>query len=671
MLKQIITFTFLFTVFFIKAQNYKFGKVSKEELTEKIYAKDSSAFAAVLYRNISISYDYVQSAGFQVITNVHERVKIYNKDGFDYGTIAERLYQSNNGDESLSGLKAYTYNLENGAIVKTKLKNSDTFSNELSKYYKEEKFTMPNLKEGSVIEYTYKLVSPFSYSIDEIVMQYDIPIKKQEIKIGIPEYYSFKKNIKGYLTLNPVQNSRSKKINFTNRARTGNSLTSSSGTSYSTSSVDYSVIIDEYNMVNVPALKEEPYVNSMNNYRSTINYEIQYVRFPNEIGKSYATTWESVVKTIYDSDNFGRQLDYKGYFKDDLALVLKGKTNEAEKALAIFSFVQQRMSWNDYIGKYTDEGVKSAYKKKSGSVADINLILVAMLKEAGLNANPVLISTRNNGVPMFPTRDGFNYVAASVKLNGEVILLDACNKFTEPNILPTMAVNWFGRLIEEDGSASMVQVVPNKVSKKTITLNINLKANGDIEGKERETYSSYYAYLFRDKNHGVSEDDYLEKKENNTNGMEISNYEIKNKDVLGKNIVESFDFFMENQSDVLGDKIYFSPLFFKVEKENPFKLEKRDYPIDFVFPWQERFMINIKIPEGYEITSVPENLRLALPNQAGGFIYNVIKTDSGIQLMVDVKINQAIIPPHEYYSIKELYKNIIEKETEKVVLSKV
>ncbi|WP_396637018.1 DUF3857 domain-containing protein [Maribacter sp. R77961] len=671
MLKQIITFTFLFTVFFIKAQNYKFGKVSKEELTEKVYAKDSSAFAAVLYRNISISYDYVQSAGFQVITNVHERVKIYNKDGFDYGTIAERLYQSNNGDESLSGLKAYTYNLENGAIVKTKLKNSDTFSNELSKYYKEEKFTMPNLKEGSVIEYTYKLVSPFSYSIDEIVMQYDIPIKKQEIKIGIPEYYSFKKNIKGYLTLNPVQNSRSKKINFTNRARTGNSLTSSSGTSYSTSSVDYSVIIDEYNMVNVPALKEEPYVNSMNNYRSTINYEIQYVRFPNEIGKSYATTWESVVKTIYDSDNFGRQLDYKGYFKDDLALVLKGKTNEAERALAIFSFVQQRMSWNDYIGKYTDEGVKSAYKKKSGSVADINLILVAMLKEADLNANPVLISTRNNGVPMFPTRDGFNYVAASVKLNGEVILLDACNKFTEPNILPTMAVNWFGRLIEEDGSASMVQVVPNKVSKKTITLNINLKANGDIEGKERETYSSYYAYLFRDKNHGVSEDDYLEKKENNTNGMEISNYEIKNKDILGKNIVESFDFFMENQSDVLGDKIYFSPLFFKVEKENPFKLEKRDYPIDFVFPWQERFMINIKIPEGYEITSVPENLRLALPNQAGGFIYNVIKTDSGIQLMVDVKINQAIIPPHEYYSIKELYKNIIEKETEKVVLSKV
>ena len=670
MFKQIITFTVLLTFFFTNAQNYKFGKVSKEELADKAYAKDSSAVAAVLYRDVNVSYNYVQSSGFQIITSVHERIKIYNKDGFEYATVKERLYQSNDGNENLSGLKAYTYNLENGAIVKTKLKNSDTFSNKLSKYYKEKKFTMPNLKEGSVIEYTYKLISPFSYTIDEIVFQYDIPIEKQEIRIGIPEYYSFKKNMKGYLTLNPVQSSTSQKINFINREERSLSdgVTQSS---YRTSSVDYRVVIDEYNMVNVPALKEEPYVNNMNNYRSSINYEIQYVQFPNAVRKSYATTWEDVVKTIYDSDNFGRQLDFKSYFKNDLAAILQGKTTDVEKAAAIFSFVQQRMSWNDYIGKYTDEGVKNAYKKKSGSVADINLILVAMLKEAGLNANPVLISTRDNGIPLFPTRKGFNYVAASVTLNEEVVLLDASNKFTEPNILPTMAVNWHGRLIKENGSAAMIQVVPKKLSTKKTTLNVNLKANGDIEGKERESYGSYYAYLFRDKNYGVSEEDYLDKKENDSNGMEISDYEIKNQNVSGKNVMESYDFFVENQADVLGDKIYFSPLFFTAEKENPFKLEKRDYPIDFVFPWQERFMVNIKIPEGYKITSVPENLKLVLPNKGGSFTYNILETNLGIQLTVDVKINQAIIPVHEYGSIKELYKKIIEKETEKVVLSKV
>lgn len=670
MFRLIITLTILLAFFFTNAQNYKFGKVSKEELQEKFYAKDSSASATVLYRNVNISYSYVQSSGFQIITNVHERIKIYNKDGFNYGTVKQRLYQSNNGDEGIYGLKACTYNLENGSIVKTKLKNADTFSNELSKYYIEEKFTMPNLKEGSVLEYTYKLVSPFSYSIDEIEMQYDIPIKKQELKIGIPEYYSFKKNVKGYFALTPKQNSITKKISFTNKEEKSTGFGGLT-TSYNTSGIDYRVLIDEYDMDDVPALREEPYVNSMDNYRSAVKYEIQYVKFPNQVRKSYTTTWENVVKTIYDSENFGRQLDYKNYFKDDLAFILQGKNNDAEKAAAIFSFVQQRMNWNDYIGKYTDEGVKNAYKKKSGNVADINLILVAMLKEAGLNANPVLISTRNNGIPLFPTREGFNYVAASVKLNEQVVLLDACNKFTEPNILPTPAINWYGRLIEEDGSASMVKVTPNKVSTKTTALNIHLKANGDIEGKERETHGAYYAYLFRDKNHGVDEDDYLDKKENYTNGIEISNYEINNKNALGKNIVESYDFYMENQSDVLGDKIYFSPLFFEGEKENPFILEKRDYPIDFVFPWQERLMVNIKIPEGYEITSMPENLRLVLPNKSGSFTYNIRESDGGIQLLVDVRINQAIIPAHEYGNIKELYRNIIEKETEKVVLSKV
>jgi len=219
-------------------------------------------------------------------------------------------------------------------------------------------------------------------------------------------------------------------------------------------------------------------------------------------------------------------------------------------------------------------------------------MLVSMLKNAGLKANPVLISTRDNGVPLFPTREGFNYVVASVELEGQKVLLDACNKYTEPNLLPVKALNWMGRVIEEDGSSSVIAVTPKKLSKKVVNITVNLKENGDIEGKERETRTFYNA-------------DYLDKKENDNDGVEISNYEIKNKNILGKPIVEDYEFFMESQSDVIGDKIYFSPLFYNTEKENPFKLEERNYPIDFVFPWQEKYMTSITIPDGYEITSLP------------------------------------------------------------------
>ena len=203
MFKQIVLIAVLLLSVAIQAQDFKFGKISKQELEEKAYAKDSSASAVVLYRKLSVSYDYIQSIGFQVVTNVHERIKIYNKEGFDYATVSERLYSNNSDRESLFGLKAYTYNIENEKIVKSKLKSSETFSKVLSKYYKEEKFTMPNLKEGSVIEYQYKVTSPFAYSIDEVVLQYDIPIKNQQIKIAIPEYYNFKARMKGYLAVTP------------------------------------------------------------------------------------------------------------------------------------------------------------------------------------------------------------------------------------------------------------------------------------------------------------------------------------------------------------------------------------------------------------------------------------------------------------------------------------
>ncbi|QLG44426.1 DUF3857 domain-containing protein [Costertonia aggregata] len=668
--KEILYMPFLFFTFLVVGQNHKFGKVSKEELLEKFYKKDSSAVAAVLYRNVSVSYDYVKSSGFQIITEIHERVKIYDKNGFDYATVEEKLYLSNKDNESFSGLKAYTYNWEGNEIVKSKLKSSDAFSEKTSKYYKEEKFTMPNVKEGSVIEYQYKIVSPFSYSIDEIVLQYDIPISKQEIRIVIPEYYSFKTNMKGYLSVMPKNSIKQGKINFQTKSREQNGFGATTS-SFSSNSIDYTENVTEILMVDVPALKDEPYVNNMNNYRSSINYEIQYVKFPNSSGKSYTTNWEKVVKTIYDSDNFGKQLHTTKYFKDDLETVLAQYSDNGEKINAIFSYVKSHMNWNGYIGKYTDEGVKEAYKKRTGSTADINLMLVAMLKEAGFKANPVLTSTRDNGVPLFPTREGFNYVLAMVEYNGKNMLLDACNKYTEPNLLPIRTINWSGRVIDEDGSSLIVPLVPKKPSKRITAMSVTLKDNGNLEGKQREILTFYNAYLFRNNNKDISEDSYLEKKENRNNGMEISNYAIDNKEVLGKSIIETFDFYVESQADVIGEKIFFSPLFFHTENENPFKLEERNYPIDFVFPWEEKYTVNIKIPVGYKVSSMPENTKVMLPENMGMFTYQIIEKTNMLQVVVDTKLNQAVIPVHGYASLKEFYKKIVEKETEKVVLSKI
>lgn len=654
--------------FSLTAQNLKFGKVSKDELQEKTYGKDSTAVAAVLYRSHTTHYIYSQEDGFHVMTDVHERIKIYNKEGFDYATESIRLFRNGGTREKMMKLKANTFNLVDGKVVKTKLKKSDVFSEEVTKNITVEKFTMPNVEEGSIVEYQYSIDSPFASSIDEIPLQYDVPIKKQDVEILIPEYYTFKPIVKGYLLLDPKHTVTTGKIVSTSNSSSSGIRRSTSA--LASSSFEYEIKKTAYTMDNVPALTEEPYVNNMDNYRSSVNYELQYVKFPGESLKDYTSNWPSVIKSIYASDNFGKQLTYQKYFKEDLNTILANATGNLEKVGGVFFHVQKHMNWNGFYGYFAENGVRKAYKERSGNVADINLMLVSMLKAAGIKANPVLISTRNNGIPLFPTREGFNYVIAMVRMDEGVIFLDATDKYTGPNLLPIRALNWYGRVVSDTGNSETVSVFPAKPSPMIHTMNIDLGADGEITGKYRASHLNYNAYRYRSNAGQIAEEDYLTRLENEKGGLEISNYSVKNKAHIGKPIIESYDFSMDAQADVIGDKIYFNPLFYNTLKENPFKLEERHYPIDFAFPWQERYTMNITIPDGYKVLSKPEPSNLGMGEKMGGFTYKILEDGNKLRVIVDVKVNLPSIPAQYYPQVRELYKKMVEKEAEKIVLVK-
>ncbi len=657
------------SVFSITAQDYKFGKVSKEELQEKVYSKDSSAAAVVLYRTHRTYFNYVKETGFEVITEIHERIKIYNSDGFKYATKAENLYHSNGESEKIYGLKAFTYNEVDGKIVKDKLKSSAEFQTEINDYYKQEKFTMPNIKEGSVIEYEYSIASPFYSSIDELVLQYDIPIKKQIVSISSPEYFVFKPNMQGYLRLTPKISAGNGKISFMNTNRGGDKMQVT--TSYDKTEIDYLTNISTYDLDDMPALEDESFVNNINNYRSAVKYELQYVKMPDSPIKNYTSTWEDVISKIYQSSKFGSQLTQGNFFKDDLAIILANKDSAMDKTAAIFHFVQDRMNWDGYYGYYVKNGVRKAYKEQKGNIADINLMLIAMLNDAGIESAPVLISTRNNGVPLFPTREGFNYVAAYVELAEGNMLLDASNKYTKPNLLPERAINWFGQIVKKDGTRKSISLMPNTISKETVSCSLVLTEDGILKGKQRTVYSNHLAYNHRNKFNNVSEESYIEKLESATNGIEISEYSIKNQKTIGKPVMESYVFLMENQASTIGDKMYFNPLFHFATEENPFKLGDRYFPIDFTYPWEEKYNISIQIPDGYTIESFPESVKLVLPEGIGSFLYTLKPTTTGLQLVVDIKLNNSVIPAEQYQYIKEFFNKVVQKETEQVVLTKV
>ncbi|KAB1153949.1 DUF3857 domain-containing protein [Tenacibaculum aiptasiae] len=636
------------------AQKVQFGKVSKEELEEKLYPSDSTIDATYLYKKRRTYFSYNINTGFKVITEYHERIKIYTKEGFDYANKKINYYHPITGDkESINHIKAYTFNLENGKIEKHKLLKKNIFEERLNKYRKQKKIAFPNIKKGSVIELKYTLTSPH-WDIRTVNFQYKIPIKKLDINVVIPEYFIFNKISKGYYSVPLVESQKNGQISLG-----VNNKVSHNSTEYS------------FKQKNVPAINDnEPFSGYIDNYRGGIKFELSGTRFPNSFYKNYTTTWKDVCKTIYKSSSFGKELEKKNYYKDELTNLIKTSKNDFEKASLIFNFIKSKIKWNKYQSKYTDLGVKKAYKDGVGNSAEINLILTSMLRQAGLDANPVLVSTKSNGVPLFPTREGFNYVISKVNFpNEKYILLDATEKYSHANILPSRTLNWYGKEIFKDGVSKDVNLIPSLHTKNSNILYVKIGETGSIEGMYRKALTGHLAMFYRQKNNLKKDESQINSLEEKYN-IEIDEFKVLNKKALNKPISQSIKFTGDSYIEEINNKLYFSPLFFLAMTENPFKTEERNFPVDYGMPWLDSFTISITIPEGYTIESHPKELAIGLPDNLGVFKYKISILGNKVKLSSITQINSNIISPQYYSSLKLFYKQLVEKQTEKIVLVK-
>jgi transglutaminase-like putative cysteine protease len=648
------------------SQKHELGNVTIDELKEKFHPKDSSTVAAVLFEKGKTHFEYSQNEGFVLITVVEVKIKIYKKEGYDFANKSVRFYAGGVSKENVSFSKAVTYNLNNNQIEKTKLKSEGEFSENINKFWSRKKITMPNVKEGSIIEYKYEIKSPYISTFPEWSFQQSIPVNYSEYQTLVPEYYVYNVYRKGSLQPVEIKNSISKSVAISEKV-----LNINKGYSRENSTFNYSEQQIIYKLENIPALKEEAFVNNIDNYKTSVYHELSQKRLPQAVAEFYSATWEDVTKKIYENDDFGSQLNKENYFEEDLKIVVKDIENRDEKITAVLNYVQNRMNWNKYNSYSCDIGVKKAYQDKSGNAAEINLMMVAMLRHLGLDANPVLVSTRSNGISIFPSRSAFNFVIASVTTDNGIILLDATSKISSPNILPLYDLNWFGRMIRKDGTSELVDLMPKLVSDDVVNMLVSIDDQGQVSGKVREQYFDYAALNYRDRYLGLSKDSYLEKLEKRHEGLEVSDFELTNDKIINEPIIEKYSIKSNNLIEKIGDKLYFEPLLHLTQSENPFKQETREYPIDFSFPFKDKYMVNITIPQGYQVESLPKSASFAMANNYGSFNMTTSNTDTQVQVVVNFIINASIIPSEDYDTLKEFFKVIIDKQNEKIILKKI
>ncbi len=102
--------------------------------------------------------------------------------------------------------------------------------------------------------------------------------------------------------------------------------------------------------------------------------------------------------------------------------------------------------------------------------------------------------------------------------------------------------------------------------------------------------------------------------------------------------------------------------------ENPFKQEERKYPVDFKYPKSFSSTVIITLPDNYQPVKIPESQRMTLPNNDATFAYIIAIKGNKLMLNYHLKINKTLFLQADYQNLKTFYMQVINKESEPVIL---
>jgi hypothetical protein len=601
------------------------------------------------------------------------RIKILNKNALDIANVKINLHCRENGEnaDKLTDVSAITYNLENGKVVETSLSKNDIFVEKLSKRRFQKKFTLPAVKEGSIIEYSYKITSYFYFWMPEWKFQsLDYPCLWSEYKITIPALLGFNLIRQGIHTFHIDEASEGKGSYSVVEKRETASISSSDHTLFVTSNT----VKHRWVMKDVAPLKLENFSINTSKYIDKVDFQLAQT-YNGESTNEIYNTWGKASERLLKDDEFAATLDADNEWLDQIAAdVLKGESDLLERAKKIYNYVSSNYTCTDYNNPYLTTRLYDVAKKKSGTVGDINLFLIALLRKAKVSANPVLLSTRDYGFsdPKFPLIDKLNYVICRCLVGGGAYNLDASYSLLGFGNLPLKCYNGYARVISKTDSTSFY-LLPDSIKDRKVTMVSILndeKQKDFIAGNIKVLEGYFESNRIRSVVSKNGKDAYFGNiKATFSHETEIENSKIDSLQFPGEKIEIQYDFKMK--SDLSVDLLYFNPaMFFKSFRENPFQSEDRKYPVEMDFPIDETYYFDMEIPNGYEVDELPKSTKVLFHAKDGFFQYQIAKAGNKIQFLCMVKLNKATFAAEEYEDLREFFTYIVKKQQEQIVFRK-
>jgi len=661
----------------VKPVEIKFGKPEPADFEAKSFVADSAASAVVLY-DYGLTRFRLNGTSFQLESDRLTRIKILKKSGYDVATVEVPLYHRGQAEERIVNLKGFTYNEVGGKIEKVKLETGKAFTEERTTNIRVRKFTLPNVREGAVIEYSYTVTSDFLSQFQDWTFQREIPTRWSEFQATIPEYFDYKMLMQGYEPL-ALQTKEQTTAQYVASGRVelvdGSNFTGqTTHTATRSDAITAQATNYHWAMQNVPALRDEPYMTTMRDYVARLNFELAGERMPGGAYQNVLGTWTKINTELRNEENFGGQLGRISFLDAALKPLIAQYPDPAARAAAVRELVIKGMKYDGTASFVASGSLRKSYELHRGTAADVNLLLIAALRQAGLPAEAVLLSTRSHGRvdQNFPLLQQFNYVIGMLPLaDNKELLLDATEPLLPCGVLPTRCLSQIGRLVaSKEGEGRWVSLTPAQSHNHFQQVQLKVDEQGNLTGQVHEEHAGYAGASARERLQQLGEKKYVTELASQHTSWEMPSYKFSGVSEVGKPLALNYEMRQPASTPGAAQELYVSPLASFGEGQNPFRHPNRTYPVDFGAPTQEVILVTLTLPPGYA-AELPKPATLALPNQGGRYVYLASSPTPGtVQLMSRLTLNKPVYGAEEYTALREFYRLALAKQAEALVLKK-
>ncbi len=648
---SLFLFIIILNSFLLQAQQRQvaeFGEPTDLEISMTSFPKDPEANAVVLFEQGKNHFKEVNSRYIRLIKEVHRKIKVIDAKNFNGGTIEIPLLIGKRSEEQIKNIQAITHN----GILKKYVSSDQIFNINQSKDYKVTRFTFPDIKDGSVLEYTYTIESPFFFNFNGWQFQNNFPTLYSEFISEIPGNFKYNRVLKG-----------GRKLDIDEAVINKNCLYIDGYTPADCESTIYA-------MKNIPAFKSENYMLAKSNYLASVEYELREFLDYSGSKNSFSKTWDDVDDEFKTDKDIGRQLNNNNFLKKNLPENILTIPDDLKRAKAIYTFIQDHFKWNGKQRLFNDVRVRDAFEEKVGNTSEINLALINALQGAELDAKLMLVSTRENGLPTttYPVLTDFNRAIVLLTVDNEKFLLDAVDKEVPFGIIPFQNLNGKGRVMDFKNGSYWHPLTPHKKNGYYVNTQLKASEEGLFTGKINEIRTGYVAINERKQISNSNYQDYVNQKEKSAT-IKITDLTVKNKTNLEEPL--KVDYNIDLETELIGDKVYINPYFFETYfSENPFKSDERSFPINFGYPISTTYLVSIDLGDKYKVEQLPKNKALNLFDKIGQCTVIYTENNGKINIRFSFNLTEYNFIADAYPGIKEFFTAMIDFQNQDPILLK-